>query len=298
MRAVWPRGWLVLYLLLALLAYAPTRAAADVASPWTAGPQAVGDDTFSAFIDAPAAGAILNPAAMVDVRGWVVDTTAIGWSGIDDVQVWIGLMDQGGTLVNRGAVGIRRDDVASALGNPYWATSGFNVSFAPSGLGVGSNALNVYVHTPNRGWWYRQVLVTIPAAPARAYADDPLLVVREAVPSLDVGKSTTGITLRGYAIDRNLPLDQQLGVGGSGVSQVQVYLDGPRHGGDGVLLGNATLGLKNREATGFGERFLMSGWEITIHPSDFSVDRHELFIYADSAYWPNESLVIVLFNVH
>ena len=47
----------------------------------------------------------------------------------------------------------------------------------------------------------------------------------------------------------------------------------------------------------FGERFLNSGFEVTVHPSDFSAERHELFLYALSAYWPNETLEIIPFTV-
>jgi len=165
-----------------------------------------------------------------------------------------------------------------------------------SNLSVGSNVLSVYAHTPDRGWWYKQVEIRIQPLPAIPYADDPLLVVREVLPSLDVDQQTSNLTLRGYVIDRNLPLNTVLGVGGTGVSQVQVYLDGPRQ--DGIFLGNAQMGLTNREATGFGARFLQSGWELTVHPGEFSVDKHEFFIYAASAYWPNETLLVVPFNVH
>jgi len=76
---------------------------------------------------------------------------------------------------------------------------------------------------------------------------------------------------------------------------MQVYLDGPRQGG--IFLGNPQLGMNNREATGFGQRFLQSGWQLTVHPNEFSVDKHEFFIYAASAYWPNETLVVIPFNV-
>jgi len=93
-----------------------------------------------------------------------------------------------------------------------------------------------------------------------------------------------------------VPVNAPVGVGGSGVSQIQFYLDGPRN--DGMFLGNAQLGQKNREATGFGAHFSQSGWEMTVHPSDFSVDKHALFIYVASAYWPNETLIIVPFTVH
>jgi hypothetical protein len=292
------RALLAWCLVLGALARPPIPVTADAATPWTPGPNAVGDDTYTGFVDVPVPGASLTPNSQVLLQGWVVDRTAVGWSGIDDVEIYSGLQDQGGTLLVRAAVNQRRDDVAAAFGNPYWATAGFSGAFSESNLPSGPNVLTVYAHTPEKGWWYRQLQVNVPAPPDLAFADDPLLIVREAEPSLDVSHTTPTLTLTGYAIDRNVPLSLQLGVGGSGVSRIQAYLDGPRNGGAGIFVGNAQLGLKNREATGFGDRFLMSGWQLTFHPSDFSVDRHEFFIYALSAFWPNESLVIVPFNVH
>ena len=291
MRLAW-RSLLLLCLVLSLLGPATLRAGAD--NGWTAGPSAVGDNTYIGFIDTPATGTTFLPNSMVVVQGWVVDQSAAGWTGIDQVQIYLGLQDQGGTLMVQANLGTRRDDVVSATGNSFWANSGFSGSFSANSLPVGSSTLTVYAHTPDKGWWYRQLQVSIPAAPDRAFADDPLLIVRQAAPSLDVSQqSTPTLILTGYAIDRNLPLNQQLGVGGSGVSRVQAYLDGPRVAGTGPLIATATLGQKNREATGFGDRFLMSGWELTVHPGDMTVDNHALFIYADSAYWPSETLVIV-----
>jgi hypothetical protein len=271
-------------------------AAADADSPWIAGQGAVGDDTFAGFIDAPVSGSTVTRNTRVVLQGWVVDRTAVGWSGIDDVQIYLGLPDQGGSLVTHATIGQRRDDVAAALGNGYWADSGFTASFTDNGLVTGSNLITVYAHTPDRGWWYKQVEVRIQPLPDIAYADDPLLTVREVVPSVDVSQQAPNMTLRGYAIDRNLPLNLTLGVGGSGVSRIQIYLDGPRQ--SGTFVGDAELGHTDREATGFGERFLQSGWELTVHPGEFSIDRHEFFIYAASAYWPNETLVLILFKVH
>jgi hypothetical protein len=270
-------------------------AAADAGSPWTAGPNAVGDDTFAGVIDSPVTGTTVVRNTMLLVQGWVVDRTAQGWTGVDDVQIYLGLQDQGGSLLTRASIGQHRDDVAAALGTPYWAAAGFSASFSANGLSVGSNTITVYAHTPDRGWWYKQVAVRIDPLPAIGNADDPLLIVREAVPSVNVTQTTQNLTLRGYAIDRNLPLGTVLGVGGSGVKSIQVYLDGPRQGG--IFLGNASMGRTNREATGFGQRFLQSGWELTVHPGEFSIDKHDFFIYAASAYWPNETLVIIPFNV-
>jgi len=292
MRRVGFGLWLVLALLV------PTAARTDDA--WTPGPNASGDNTFAGAIDTPASGATIAPNGQLTIQGWAVDRTASGWSGIDDVSVYLGLQDQGGALMNHAAIGLPRNDVAAALGNPYFAASGFSASFSVQSLGVGPNTLTVYLHTPGRGSWYRQLQVVVPAAPARAYADDPLLVVSTVSPSLDVSHTLNNMVLTGYAIDRNMPDSLQLGAGGSGVSSVQAYLDGPRATGGaavGTLLATAAQDQKDREATGFGDRFLMAGFVLTIHPSDLSVDRHELYIYADSAYWPNETLVVVPFNV-
>jgi hypothetical protein len=294
------RWWWIALCLLVRMSALPATAAADASSPWSPGPGAVGDDTLSGAIDTPANGATVSPSSSVVVQGWVVDTTAVGWTGIDAVDVYLGLQDQGGPLIAHANVGQRRDDVAAALGNPYWATAGFSVSFAETSLATGSNMLTIYAHTPDRGWWYRQVQVGVPAPPDRPYADDPLLVVRSITPAsgineLDILHSTQTLTLAGYAIDRNMPQSLSLGVGGSGVARIQVFLDGPRNGG-GIPLGDVTLGLLNREATGFGQRFLNSGWQITLHPNDYWVDRHEFFMYALSAYWPNEALLVIPFN--
>src|SRR5579864_1065308 len=287
-------------LALALWLATLTPVHADAASPWTPGPGANGDDTYAGFIDTPISGATVFPNAMVAISGWAVDKTATGWSGIDQMQVYLGLQDQGGTLLVQGSIGTPRADVASATGNAFLANSGFNASFSASSLSTGSNLLTVYIHTPDKGWWFKQLQITIPAAPDRPFADDPLLIVRTADPSLDVSQTVNNLILTGYAIDRNLPLNQQLGVAGSGVSVVSAYLDGPRTSGNGAgaFVGNATMGQAFREATGFGARFLNSGWQLTLHPHDLTVDRHELYIYAESAYWPNETLVILPFNVH
>jgi hypothetical protein len=291
------RPLLALCVAVCTFAQSASPVAADPASPWSPGPNAVGDDTYTGFIDAPLSGSTVVPSGTLVVRGWIVDRTAAGWSGIDDVQIYLGLQDQGGTLLVRANVGQRRDDVAAVTGNPYWGQAGFTASFTGSGLVVGSNVLTVYAHSPSKGWWYRQLQLQVAPLPAIGFADDPLFVAREVTPSLDVDQHTTSMIFTGYAIDRNPPLNVSVGVGGSGVSGIQFYLDGPR-GGGGEFLGNATLGMKNREATGFGDRFLMSGWQMTVHPSDFTVDRHEFFIYAASAYWPHETLNIITFNVH
>src|SRR5579872_5013454 len=183
---VWRRIGLALALLATAIVPSLTTARADGLSAWVAGPGASGDNTLAGAIDSPADGSNATPNSSVVVSGWVVDTTASGWTGIDAVDVYLGLQDQGGPLIAHANVGVRRDDVAAAFGNSYWANSGYSISFSESGLAAGANTLTIYAHTPDRGWWYRQVQVNVPAAPDRPYADDPLLIVRSISPASDV----------------------------------------------------------------------------------------------------------------
>src|ERR687888_281581 len=65
-------------------------------SGWQPGPGAVQDNTYQGFIDQPTSGATVPGSGSFLVSGWFVDTTAQGWAGADDVQVWLGKMGGGG----------------------------------------------------------------------------------------------------------------------------------------------------------------------------------------------------------
>src|SRR5690242_11283184 len=106
-----------------LLSLAP--AASAQAAGWQPGPGGVGDNTYTGFIDAPTGGATVPGGGAFFVAGWFVDTTAQGWAGADDVQVWLGTMDGGGHMLAKAQFAQPRPDVASALGNPFYAASGF-----------------------------------------------------------------------------------------------------------------------------------------------------------------------------
>src|SRR5690349_17142016 len=67
---------------------------ADPLTTWTAGPDSVLDDTYTGAIDLPVTNASV-PAGGFGLSGWVVDQTADGWSGVDDVQIWLGVMGSG-----------------------------------------------------------------------------------------------------------------------------------------------------------------------------------------------------------
>src|SRR5262245_29519407 len=100
----------------------PTHAGA---SGWSPGPSAAAaSDTYDGSIDAPSANAVV-PAGAFQVSGWFVDRAAQGWTGVDDIQVWLGAMDSGGSkLLAHANLGLSRPDVGAALNNPFWSASG------------------------------------------------------------------------------------------------------------------------------------------------------------------------------
>ncbi len=83
MRDAWRRLLLVLSLALGTFGHTPATAAADASTPWTPGPNALEDDTYAGFIDSPSPGSTVAHNSTVLVQGWVVDRTAVGWTGID-----------------------------------------------------------------------------------------------------------------------------------------------------------------------------------------------------------------------
>src|SRR5688500_12535739 len=69
-------------------------------------------------------------------------------------------MDGGGTLLARASFAQSRPDVATALGNPYFAASGFTAVINGASVPAGNQTLSVFAHTPGKGWWFKQVNVT------------------------------------------------------------------------------------------------------------------------------------------
>jgi hypothetical protein len=100
--------------------------AARPARGWQAGPGASGTSTYVGRVESVRIGAdsngatssARNPAPFggtVRVIGWAVDTTATGWAGFDDVQVFKGTADTGKMLA-KGSVGQARADIEDAFG--------------------------------------------------------------------------------------------------------------------------------------------------------------------------------------
>ena len=234
-----------------LLATAPATASAQQvtlsASTWLAGPGASGLPTLSGTVDQPTSSSVIS--------GWVVDTTAQGWSGIDDVQIWNGFMDAGGQLVSRPLIQQNRPDVAATLNNPYWAASGYAGTLQNAAQ---TGALYVYAHTPARGWWYQQVLIS---SPVLSIAAGPRLDIEMPTPLATVHHNAP-YTMRGTAYDPTASPDQ-----GTGVDRVQVYLNGDRS--SGILIGDAQLGLYDKFSAAAGPQFANAGWQLTFQTNSW-----------------------------
>ncbi len=288
---------------------APASVAADAFSTWAPGPGAAGDNTYAGFIDVPPANTMV-PTGNFQVAGWFVDTTAQGWAGADDVQVFLGTMDGGGKMLAKAFFAQSRPDVASALGNPYWAASGFNATIPASALPTGGQTLSVYAHTPAKAWWYKQVQVNVSgtaaaSAPAPATAGAPAptvqgaalpIVVIEKPKDGEVVKTSSDYEIIGYALDKNATRNQ--GAAGSGIDRVQVYLGAEREN-NGTFLGEADLGFSDSIPEGlYGSQFASAGWRLTFKPTKFHVNTYLMFAYARSAVSGKEDVAVRYFAIH
>jgi hypothetical protein len=226
---------------------------------WLPGPNTVGDATsFSGAVDQPVAGQTVPAFRPLVISGWVVDTTAQGWSGIDAVEVWDAPMDLGGHRVATASIQLSRPDVATALGNPYFGASGFSATVPAASLPQGPAFWYVYVHTPARGWWYTQAEFVVGLA---GFTGDPRLEL-ETPTLLAVLHGGQPFTVRGYAIDRNAAPDQ-----GIGVDRVEVYFNGDRQ--SGLLVGRVTPDQPNTLAAANGGQFANAGFSVTFQPTSW-----------------------------
>jgi hypothetical protein len=257
------------------------------ASGWSPGPNAASDNTYDGYIDAPSANAVV-PAGAFQVSGWFVDEAAQGWTGADDIQVWLGAMNSGGSrLLAHANLGLSRPDVGAALDNPFWSASGFAAFVPADALTAGPQTLLVYAHTPGKGWWYKTLAVNVSPGLAPAPVLPPANV--SALPIISIEQPTDGqilvtsrdATLSGYALDTYAVPGQ--GVAGSGVDRVEVYLGAPRERG-GAFLGDAQLGFSDAAAASrYGPEFASAGWRLTFKPTNYDNNTYLLYVYARSA---------------
>ena len=255
------------------LSLAPPVAAQQVpgAEGWAPAAGAAGDNTYEGFIDQPSPGASVALGALFHVSGWIVDTTAEGWAGIDDVQVL-----NGSTVLTHAVIQLSRPDVAAATSNPYWAASGFDAIVPSGSLQSGPTTLTVVAHTPGKGSWSKTTSITIVGSGAILTSPTTgtglVLKLIFPVPG-DVIVANNNGTLNGVAYDTRTTAE--LGVG---VDRVQAYLDGPRGVAGSIPLGTATQ--------------VGTNWSLFWQPTRYDhVKHHILFIYAHSNVTDEERLL-------
>jgi hypothetical protein len=238
---------------------------------WTAGPGAQGTSTYIGRIEAPRTNQTVNTSASLLVSGWAADTTAQGWAGIDGVEVWSGAQGSGGTKLATGSVGQRRPDIAESIGGNF-TNSGFTAvvpASAWSNMSAGSHNLYVYIHTPNKGSWYRTIGVSLVNPPVLPYPNDPVVYIAKPQDGMNITQRQLNnkVTFSGIALDRNplsavanslalLPpgIGQSLSQGcpsctgntnniytqyrGQGVNSITAYIDSPPKPGDNSTFGS------------------------------------------------------------
>jgi hypothetical protein len=227
---------------------------------WLSGPDGQGSSTIVGRIESPRANQNINTASNLLVSGWAADTTATGWAGIDGVEVWSGTKDKG-TKLATGSPGLPRTDVGDALGNSF-NTAGFTAvvpSSALSPLTANATTLYVYLHTPNKGTWYRTVGIALTSAATLAYPNDPIIWVAKPQDGTAVTQKQkfSKFTFSGVALDRNPitdPKTQNTGPGcagcggatgaigtsarGAGIASINAYIDTPPAKGDTTIFGS------------------------------------------------------------
>src|SRR5258708_8294 len=125
---------------------APAALAQQERAVWQPGPGGIGDNTYLGYIEQPPFGNVDSGAPFV-ISGWLVDKSAQGWAGFDQVQIYTGPMDAGGTQLAFATVGLDRPDVGDAFGKPSWNNSGFSAEVPGSVLQPGVSPVLVYCHT-------------------------------------------------------------------------------------------------------------------------------------------------------
>jgi hypothetical protein len=273
------------------------RAPGALAAPgaWQPGPGAVLDNTYAGVIDFPGSGSSVPPNQALTISGWVVDQGADGWAGADNVHVYEGLAGQGGTFLCQARFAQNRPDVAQALGNPFFANSGFALTLAPGTLAAGPHALNVYAHTPSKGWWSTSLQFSIttgnPAVSvASATAPAPVnVLVRPS--EVTISKQMDHYSIKGYALDPSATND-------SGIDHVDLYMDEMRGKGGTVYIGRASLGQDQPEAAGrFGPHFETAGYQLDFKPVNFNVGSHHIYAYAVSSITGKETVAVTGFSI-
>jgi hypothetical protein len=267
---------ILIVLLVATTGVMPAQAQQELAS-WQPGPDASGTNTYLAFIEQPPSGGVASGAPFV-ISGWLIDKTAQGWAGFDQVQVFSGPMGSGGTMLATALVGLDRPDVAAATGNPDWSESGFSAEISASALQPGVDPLLIYGHTPAKGWWYTTFDAFVSAA-SNASLAPPSVSIAVPGPEASIPVTSRSYTIKGSAADPGVTSPSL----GSGIDQVLVYLGGRREDPRSILLGNASIS---------GDQ-----WSLTFSPDLYPWGSTTLYVYAHARFSGEEAEAVQFITI-
>lgn len=304
----WRLPWLAVLALLAVLA--------SLVGPASARAQGVA----TIQIDQPVEAARVSGA--VTVSGWAADLTASGGSGIDEIRLTLDGPVNAGQNLGSAAIGVAREDVAAAMGNPNLAGSGYLFTWDTTSTAPGTHALFVNAHSPLGVWSYASVNVVVeaggpppPPPPPSSGGPPPPPATGGPPPPPSTGgpppppppPSTGGpppppaapagecATLSLFVdtprpdsnITSGTPIQgwavNRASTSGAGVQSVQVLLDGPP--GQGAPIGNATLNVPRPDvATNLGNpAFANAGWRLTPNLGAAPPGAHTLVIVVTSS---------------
>jgi hypothetical protein len=283
MRFAIPRLVALLGTVAVLLGASVPAASAQAAGDWSPGPGAILDNTYAGFIDLPSNGSAVPGSGSFTVAGWFVDKTAQGWAGADDVQVWLGTMDGGGKMLAKAVFAQSRPDVATALGNPYFAASGFGASVAGSSVPAGAQTLNVYAHTGGKGWWFKGIGVTGGGSGTGTAAPSP------SAPSAPASGGAPVVIISNPTENQNVSTKSDYTINGSvsdpgNIDRVEVWINGERNANSARLLGTTT-------PTSDGS------WSVAFTPTHFASTHSNLYVYAHNKATNLETESVRGFNI-
>jgi hypothetical protein len=183
-------------------------------SAWLMGQGAVADAPIRGEIDSPKDGERVRDT--LRIAGWATDSRGDPKPfAVSEFSVFVDGPEGSGRRISGGVDHTQRLDIAQALGDPVYASSGFEVHGRLDGVPEGSHDVYFYAHSSRYGWWYKKLTVFVESLPAgssrvpssQSAPPTPTLAptARPATPTPTPSPSTSGF------LAPKLPVDVGLG---------------------------------------------------------------------------------------